>query len=61
MGKFTDAISRDSKTKEKRRKKKDVQVSVMTKILKICIKLVKIVENIGNLSYLGTKKVNQNL
>lgn len=48
--------------KQKRKgKKKDVQVSVMTKILKICIKLVKIVENIGNLSYLGTKKVNQNL
>lgn len=49
------------KQKRKGEKKKDVQVSVMTKILKICIKLVKIVETIGNLSYLGTKKVNQNL
>lgn len=38
-----------------------MQVSVMTKILKICIEVMKITENIGNFSYLGTKKVNQNL
>ena len=46
---------------KQKRNKKDVHVSVMTKILKICIKVMKIVENIGNLSYLGTKKVNQSL
>lgn len=60
MGKFTDAISRVSKAKRER-KKEDVQVSVMTKILKICIKVLETVEETGNLSCLGTKKINQRL
>lgn len=45
----------------KQKRKKRCASFCNDKTLKICIKVMKIVDNIGNLSCLGTKKVNQRM